>query len=103
MSEAQTIKAQLKALTIFDANNKMMSVSECAKYLGVHFNTVKNRIEKGTIKAIFQDGQYHIPKLQFIKKLVDLFLESTKDKIINKEEAFTEKLDNYFKEKFIKQ
>lgn len=70
MTETETIKTHLKALTIFDANNRMLSVNECADYLGVHAKTVINRINKGVIKAKFQEGKYHIPKLQFLDNLV---------------------------------
>lgn len=101
MTEAQTIEAQIKALTIFNANNTMMSVSECAEYLGVHFNTIKNRIDKETIIAIFQDGKYHIPKLQFVERLIKSFLSKTRNEDVSDEDLFTERLDKYFKEKFV--
>lgn len=100
MSESQAIATQIKALTIFDANNKMMSVSECANYLGVHSNTVKNRIHNETINAIFQEGKYHIPRLQFVKRLISDFLNNSNENLVNDEDLFKSKLDTYFNDKF---
>ena len=73
MTQADLLKVSLKALTIFNANDTMLTVDGCAKYLKVHPNTVKNRIHKNTIQAIFQDGKYHIPKIQFLEKIVESF------------------------------
>ncbi|CAA0177525.1 conserved hypothetical protein [Tenacibaculum maritimum] len=75
MTQTDLLQANIKALTIFNANNTMLTVDECAKFLKVHPNTVKNRIHKHTIQAIFQDGKYHIPKIQFLEKLVASFEE----------------------------
>lgn len=69
-AEAQQIKTTLKALRLFDANNKCMSVNECADFLGVHRNTVTSRIEEGKIKATYICGRWSIPKLQFLEEIV---------------------------------
>jgi len=76
MQEQQLIESHIKALTIFNANNTMMSTAECATFLKISIGTVKNRINKNTIIGIHQDGKYHIPKLQFVNKLVDAFLNN---------------------------
>lgn len=73
MTQIDLLQANIKALTIFKANDTMLTVDECAKYLGVHPCTIKRRIHRGTIKAVFQDGKYHIPKIQFLEKVVESF------------------------------
>lgn len=73
MTTSDLIQANIKALAIFNANNTTMTVSDCARFLKVHTNTVKNRIYKGTIKATFQDGKYHIPKIQFLTSIIASF------------------------------
>lgn len=35
MTPNELIESQIKALTIYDANNTCMSIKECAKFLGV--------------------------------------------------------------------
>lgn len=76
MKEIDLLQITIKALTIFNANDTMLSVDSCADFLDVHPNTIKNRIQKGTIKAIFQDGKYHIAKIQFLERIIALFEES---------------------------
>ncbi|CAA0186627.1 helix-turn-helix domain-containing protein [Tenacibaculum maritimum] len=96
MSEAQIIESNIKAMTIFNANDKMMSVSECAEFMGIHQNTVKNRIEKEDILATFQGGKYHIPKLQFVKLLVEKFLKNENEVAENEDEVFDKKIQKWF-------
>ena len=73
MTQADLLKVSLKALTIFNANDTMLTVDGCAKYLKVYPNTVKNRMHKNTIQVIYQDGKYNIPKIQFLEKIVESF------------------------------
>ena len=99
MSERNLIISQIKALTIFNANDTTMTVDECAEFLGVHPNTVKNRIQKETIIATFQDSKYHIPKLQFLEQLVDKFLED-QDEVaeMSKEDEFDMNMKKWFRD-----
>lgn len=99
MSERNLIATQIKALTIFNANNTTMSVESCAKFLKVHPNTIKNRINKNTIIASFQDGKYHIPKLQFLEKLIDKFLINEEKEELSNEEEFSKNMNKWLKEK----
>jgi hypothetical protein len=100
MTEQDLIATQLKALTIFDANNTMFSVKECAAFLGVHPNTVVNRINSVAIVAVQQDGKYHIPKLQFVDKLVKQFLTKTNaTQLPTDQEKLAQGIETYFKEK----
>jgi len=71
MKQSKIIEAQLIALTVFDANNKCLTVSECAKFLNVHSRTITNRIYSGKIKAEFIGRIWRIPKMQFVKKIVN--------------------------------
>ena len=71
MKESKAIRASLKALTIFDANNTCLTVDECAKFLNVHPKTVINRINSGKIKAEFIGRIWRIPKMQFIEEIVN--------------------------------
>jgi len=77
MSETFLIQAFIKAMTIFEANNKMMSVTECADFLKCHKNTVVNRIERGIILATEGDGRYDIPMIQFLNPVVDKFIKES--------------------------
>lgn len=70
MNKQDIIEAQLKALTIFDANNTCLTVEECAEFLNVHRNTITNRINSGKIRAEFIGRIWRIPKMQFVKDLV---------------------------------
>ena len=98
MTEQTLIESQIKALTIFNANNTMMSTAECATFLKVSVGTVKNRITKNTIIGVFQDGKYHIPKLQFIEKLVASFLSSDNNiPIVSEEERIEQGVKAYLK------
>jgi len=104
MSEQELITSQIKALTIFNANDTTMLVKECAKFLNIHPNTVTNRIHSGSIIASFQDGKYHIPKLQFLEKLVSKFLNDKSDNVLidikTEEEKIAIGVETYFKNKF---
>jgi hypothetical protein len=101
MTEQQLLSTQLKALTIFDANNTMFSVKKCAEFLNVHPNTVVNRINSTAITAIFQDGKYHIPKLQFVDQLVKQFLtNSTTTPQLTEEERLAQGIETYFQKKY---
>jgi excisionase family DNA binding protein len=69
MEEKDLIKACIKAQAIYDANNTCLSVAECAKWLGVHNDTVLRRLHDGKIKGSFV-GVWSIPKIQFLDKIV---------------------------------
>lgn len=51
-------------------HDKYLTLQECAEYLGLHKNTIVNRIKKGEINAIFSGGAYSIPKMQFIEQIL---------------------------------
>jgi len=70
MTKNETLKLHLQAMAIFDAHNTTFSIKKCAEFLKVHPNTIRSRIHSGTIKATFLDGKYHIPKLQFLDKII---------------------------------
>ena len=70
MSQDEMITANLKALTLFDANNTCLTVDECAKFLQVHPKTITNRINSGKIKAEFIGRIWRIPKLQFVEEII---------------------------------
>ncbi len=65
------ITANLKALTLFDANNTCLTVDQCAKFLQVHPKTITNRINSGKIKAEFIGRIWRIPKMQFIQEIIE--------------------------------
>lgn len=74
MTEQELIEAHIKAQTIFDANNSIMSVKECAEFLGCNERTVLNRIKsKNKHNKIIAEfvGGWRIPKLQFYKRLIE--------------------------------
>lgn len=71
MNQQDVIQAQLKALTIYDANNTCLTVDECAKFLKVHAKTITNRIHAGKIKAHFVGRIWRIPKMQFIEEIIE--------------------------------
>lgn len=100
MTTKELIETQLKALTIYDANNTCLTVDECAKFLKVHIKTVTNRIQSGKIKAHFIGRIWRIPKMQFL----DVILKTQKDKNLSQEEeeSFEDKMDSYFQNKFLK-
>jgi|GEM_PF-1620597 len=102
MKEQQLIETQIKALTIFNANNTMMSTAECAKFLKISVGTVKTRINKKTIIGIMQDGKYHIPKLQFVNKLVDAFLNSNNTfSVVSEEDKIERGVEAYLRKKLM--
>ena len=71
MNQREMIKAQLKALAIYDANNTCLTVEECASFLKVHPKTITNRIHRGKIKAHFVGRIWRIPKIQFISDIIE--------------------------------
>lgn len=81
MNQGLLIQVFIKAIAIHEANNSTMSVVQCAEFLGCHRNTVTNRIDKGVIKAVVADGNYSIPKIQFLEKIVDDFLKNTDEEV----------------------
>lgn len=82
MTQRELLQTNIKALTIFEANNTTLSVDECANFLKVHPITIKRRIHKGTIDAVFQDGKYHIPKIQFLEKVIANFEDTDLKKAV---------------------
>lgn len=74
------ITANLKALTLFDANNTCLTVDECAKFLQVHPKTITNRINSGKIKAEFIGRIWRIPKLQFVEEIISQYEKITEEK-----------------------
>ena len=71
MTEQDLMQAQLKAMTIYDANNTCLTVDECAKFLKVHTKTITNKIHGGKIKAHFIGRIWRIPKMQFIEEIIE--------------------------------
>ncbi len=71
MEASELIESQIKAMTIFDANNVCMNVNECAEFLGVHRNTIIKRIHKGDIKATLLGVHWSIPKIQFLREIIN--------------------------------
>ena len=67
----EQIQIVLEALRLHDANNTCMSVEQCSKFLGVHKNTVLNRIHAGEIKTNLIGRVHSIPKLQFLDKIIE--------------------------------
>lgn len=70
MNRQEQITATMEALRLHDANNTCMTVEECADFLNVHKNTVLNRIREGDIKASLIGRTWRIPKIQFLKDIV---------------------------------
>ncbi|TCP22407.1 hypothetical protein EV195_11256 [Tenacibaculum skagerrakense] len=91
MTKSDFFKANIEALNIFKENDTMLSVEQCGDFLKAHPNTIKSRIEKERIKAVFQGGKYHIPKIQFLEKLTTDLDMSTPVKllVIDNVKAFT--------------
>lgn len=73
MSQLKFIETSIIAMTIFNANNTIMTPIECADFLGVHYNTIMNRIKDKTILSTLVGGKHHIPKIQFLKKIINKF------------------------------
>ena len=74
MTEKEIIKAHLKAMAIFDANNTVMSVQETSRFLKLGTDTIYKRLKEGTpeqrIYGVYQGG-WKIPKIQFLNELID--------------------------------
>ena len=70
MTPNELIESQIKALTIYDANNTCMSIKECAKFLGVCEKTMVNWLTDNRINKIQIKGRTMIPKIQFLKQLI---------------------------------
>ena len=74
MTEKEIIKAQLKAMAIFEANNTTMTVAECAKFLKCTKDSIYKRMKSGKpherIYTVALAGG-RIPKIQFLDELVD--------------------------------
>lgn len=70
MNSSEFIELSIKAHAIYDANNKSMTAKECAEFLGVHINTVKNKINSGEIEANLIGTVWRIPKIQFLDKIL---------------------------------
>lgn len=68
------IEIEIMVKTIFDANDRMISVAECAEFKGKHENTILNHLKKGLIIGQLRGGEWEIPKLQFYKELIEEFL-----------------------------
>ena len=73
----EIIKAQLIAQTIYDAHNTSMNGKECAEFLGVSYTTVKIWIDNEKIKSTYHNGVNSIPKIQFLDKIIDDFIEKS--------------------------
>ena len=71
MNKQELIESQLKAMTIYDANNTCLTVDECAEFLRVHPKTITNRIRSGKIKARFIGRIWRIPKIQFMDEILN--------------------------------
>ena len=80
MRQNEMITANLKALTLFDANNTCLTVDECAKFLQVHPKTITNRINSGKIKAEFIGRIWRIPKLQFVEEIITQYEKNKEEK-----------------------
>ena len=70
MEEKDLIKACIKAQAIYDANNTCLSVAECAKWLGVHNDTVLRRLQDSKIKGTLIGRVWSIPKIQFLDRIM---------------------------------
>lgn len=70
MTPNEIIESQIKALTIYDANNTCLTVKDCAKFLGVCEKTMRNWINDDKIKNVQIEGRTMIPKIQFLKQLI---------------------------------
>ncbi|MFT5669072.1 MAG: hypothetical protein ACI9DK_003283 [Vicingaceae bacterium] len=83
MRRSEIIEATFIGSALFDANNCMLSVQQCAEFLKVHHKTVTNRIlTKNKSKKIFAEpfGKgWKIPKIQFVKEIVCEFEKMKED------------------------
>ncbi|SFF96023.1 DNA binding domain-containing protein, excisionase family [Salegentibacter agarivorans] len=64
-------KWSIEAHILFDANNTCLSVAECAEFLSVHHNTVKNKLHSREIKGTLIGRVWSIPKIQFLDKIIN--------------------------------
>ena len=70
MTPNELIESQIKALTIYDANNTCMSITQCAKFLGLERRTISAMIVRKEIKAKHLSNRTLIPKIQFLEILI---------------------------------
>ena len=73
VQENTLLRASIKAIAIYDANNTVMTVGQCATWMAIHKNTVLRKIHAGEIDANFKGGEWRIPKIQFLDKIIDEF------------------------------
>ena len=71
INETQLIESSVKAQAIYDANKTCMAVKECAEFLGVHTDTVLRKLHSGDIKGTLIGRVWSIPKIQFLKKILE--------------------------------
>lgn len=79
----EMIRANLIAQTIHDANDRCLTVKECAEYLGVHKNTVHNQLQKGRIKGTLIGSVWSIPKLQFLDEILKQHIAKLENTSLN--------------------
>jgi DNA-binding NarL/FixJ family response regulator len=71
ISESNFKQWSIEALRLFDANNTCMDVKECAKFLKVHENTVKNHLHSRKIDGRLMGRKWSIPKIQFLDRIIN--------------------------------
>ena len=76
--ESKIIKLNMIAMTIFDAENKMMTMQEAMDFLKLSRRGLQNKIERGEIITSSFDqssGRKFIPKIQFMDELISAYKE----------------------------
>ena len=91
LTEATILELNIKAIEIHKANDTMLSIEECAKYLGRHEETIRKWCRNGKIIAQYNGG-WTIPKLQFTKQLVEKFIN---EKSPGKDQGLKSNLNNH--------
>ncbi|MFI2744186.1 excisionase family DNA-binding protein [Zhouia sp. PK063] len=71
LTRKKMLALNLEAMQIFDANNTCMTVEECASFLNVHKATVQRKIATGEFKSTFIGKMHRIPKIQFLKEIIN--------------------------------
>ncbi len=69
-TKLEMIETSVKAQAIYDAHKSCMTVKECADFLNVHHNTVKNKLHSGEFKGTLIGRVWSIPKIQFLDKII---------------------------------